>query len=847
MLLGKTYYYRKDFDSAALVFKYINYAYAQKDKDHYDIPIGSNESNNNGVFTIATKENRSFLKKMTSVPPSRNEALLWEAKNYIDAGELYHASGILEILRSDPNFPGRLQTDLHEALAYWCYKQQFYDSAALHLSMALENADNKLEKARWEFLIAQMYQIAGMNEQAATFYSKSATHTTDPIMEVYANLSSITTFSGDTINMMQQKLNNLLKMARRDKYVSNRDIIYYAISQVELEMNNRKEAEKMLQKSVLFSVNNPEQKSKSFLLLADMNYDDGQYRQSKNFYDSIEVNFLETDDQKRVNERLPALTIISGNFAIIHTEDSLQLVAKMPEAERDALIKKTVKQLRKAEGLKEDDNSSLSLNPAINRQLQTDLLTSKAKGSDWYFNNLSLKTTGANAFKAAWGRRPNVDDWRRQAAINDAAAKGNGQDINSTIQNLNDANDKNNNSGQPSEISFDALLKNLPLTEKQLKASNEKISDAYFSNGQTFQNKLEDYSSAIYAYDTLNIRFPDNTHIDEALFNMVYCYTKSGKKFSADSARTVLNKKFKDSKWDSLIRNPSLNTGAGTNIVTKKYEAIYNLFIEGKFEEAKSAKANADSIYSNTYWTPQLIFIESIYYVSKKEDSIAIRKLNELAGLYPSSPMTERAKTMIDVLNRRKEIENYLTALQISRYKDDEPAPVVNLNPVEASVNKKTIKRDSVVSNPLTQAANAKVDTAKAKLLTVKKYVFNAGEPQFVVILLDKVDPVYANEARNAFSRYNSSNFYNQKLNVSSAKLDDQYNLVLIGPFSDAVGALNYMDKTKPVANSRILPWLKAEKFSYTIISQANLDLLTETKDLEGYSKLLQQAMPGKF
>ena len=48
----------------------------------------------------------------------------------------------------------------------------------------------------------------------------------------------------------------------------------------------------------------------------------------------------------------------------IKTEDSLQTVARMPEAQRIALYKKTVRQLRKEQGLKEDDTSTF-VNPAV--------------------------------------------------------------------------------------------------------------------------------------------------------------------------------------------------------------------------------------------------------------------------------------------------------------------------------------------------------------------------------------------------------------------------------------------------------------------------------------------------
>ncbi len=58
----------------------------------------------------------------------------------------------------------------------------------------------------------------------------------------------------------------------------------------------------------------------------------------------------------------------------------------------------------------------------------------------------------------------------------------------------------------------------------------------------------------------------------------------------------------------------------------------------------------------------------------------------------------------------------------------------------------------------------------KATTAAIKTYVFNASDQQFVAILLNKVDPVYANETRNAFNRYNQINFYNQKINALHLK-----------------------------------------------------------------------------
>ncbi|HEY6978673.1 MAG TPA: hypothetical protein VH396_20390 [Chitinophagaceae bacterium] len=849
LLLGEAYFYRKNFDSAEQVFRYINYAFAPKEEGGFDIPIGSNASKTDGVFSIATKEDNRFPKSIVSEPPSRNDAILWQARNYTETDRFGEAAGILEILRNDPVFPERLKSQLNEIMAYWYYKQSVYDSAGFHLSKALDITENKLEKARREFLIAQLYQLANNNEQAVVWYTKCAETTTDPIMEVYANLNSIKASGGEEEKIIQEKLNNLMKMAHRDKYAGNRDIIYYAIAQVELEKKDPVAAGKMLKKSIEYNADdNPAQRSRSFLLLADINFDQQQYVASKNFYDSVDISTITNDSDKlRINERMDALNTIAANIIVINNEDSLQAIAAMPKDKREAVVRKMVKTLRKEQGLKEEPE--LSSNPAV-QQAPSDIFNMAGKSSDWYFNNISLKSTGYNQFRAKWGNRPNKDNWRRLAALTVQADNPNQEDTDSsdTVDNDEPNAQTGAEPGENGEITFDALYSHLPLTEEQVKASNDKIAEALFQNGVAFQNKLEDYPSAINAYEELLNKYRDSAHLEETLFNLYYCYNKVGRRSSADSVQHALKQQFPEGGWAAkLDKPPAEDTATNTNDpATLKYKEIYNLFIEGRFEEAKNEKAKADSIYGDSYWTPQLLYIESIYYVSKREDSSAIERLHNLETLYPQTPLAEKATTMIDVLHRRKQIENYLTNLQIKRYEENE-TPVVDLTPVKPTIQKAEVKRDSVVSNPVTQLAKTKVDSSSGAAPVVKTFSFNAKDSQFVAIMLDKVAPVYVNEAKNAFSKYNQVNFYSQKLNITPVKLDDRYNLVLIGPFADADEAVKYVDKTRPETSGRILPWLTADKYSYTIISQSNLVVLQSTKDIDSYKKLVEKVLPGKF
>ena len=156
LLWGAAWFLEKKFDSAALMFQFINYAFAEKEPDGYYRYIGSRMDGNNAL-TIATDEK----KKSTEHFGSRNNAFLWQIRTYIESGRLTEAGTLIATLKDDPFFPKRLITDLEEVQAYWFYKQSIWDSSAAHLINALDNAKTKQEKARWEYLAAQMFEKSG--------------------------------------------------------------------------------------------------------------------------------------------------------------------------------------------------------------------------------------------------------------------------------------------------------------------------------------------------------------------------------------------------------------------------------------------------------------------------------------------------------------------------------------------------------------------------------------------------------------------------------------------------------------------------------------------------------------
>ncbi|THU40682.1 tetratricopeptide repeat protein [Niastella caeni] len=901
MLMGEAYYFKNVLDSAYFSFQYINYAFSPKEKDGYDKPIGSNANEGGSAFSISTKENTNLLKKAWTRPPSRNESFIWQLRTFLAKDELPEAAGLIETLKHDPLFPERLKTDLHEMQALWFYKQQIYDSAAIYLELALDNAENREERARWEYLIGQLYERAGKSEDAAKYYEKTVGRTLNPVLEVYARLNAIRQHKGDD-KVIQENIQELVRMARKDRYLAYRDIIYYAAAEMELERNNVAGAKILLLRATANPGDDPSVRSKAFLLLGDLSFKEKNYADAKRYYDSITTINPDIADLATLNKLKSALAKIVACQTTMHREDSLQRVAAMPEEEREAYIKKLIKQLRKQQGLKEESSGDVSGGPLSfnDNSGPSDMFGNTTKG-DWYFYNASLKGKGFTEFKGQWGNRPNVDNWQRMAAIKQSTV---------VAANLDEA--QGGSTAPAGPLTYEELLKALPLTPEQINISNDSIEKAQFGLGKAYLEGLEDYESTINTLEAFLTRFPNSKHRPEALFLLAYCYTKTGDASKANAAQNELKQKYPGTNFEQIVSNPNGVSPDSTRKLdmTRRYDNIYNLFIEGNFEEAQAQKKVADSMYNKNYWTPQLLYIQSVYYIKQRQDDSAKKSLQEITILFPNSPMAAKARALIDVLSRRKQIEDYLTNLQIERPAEDSTAeptaivtpptvaqqpvvtqqPAVTQPPVVAKTDpvpqqpvaktdqqpasKDPKPQQPPVTEPATQQpkpAIAKVDkpvtppvkpavpqlppppvkkdSVKAKVDAPKPLVLtnNAELPHFVAIVLDKVDPVYVNEARNAFTRYNREQYSTRGLTVNNQAVNDEYKLVLIGSFPNANDAIAYIDKTRKLAASEIIPWLPANKYSFAIITDSNLGVLMSTKDVNAFKKFLSQNYPGKF
>jgi len=730
LLMGESYFYRKYFDSAFITFQFLNWAFAPKEKDGYFIPIGSNYNRDEGgnADKVSTLEKPTKLDKVFDLPaPSRNDALVWKIRTYLATDRFIEAASLLEVLEHDPQFPSRLRPSLNEMRAFYYYRKGMYDSTAFFLARALPAAETRDEYARWEYLIAQCYERTGHSFEAKTFYERAFSHTYDPVLDIYARLNAIRQNKEGGTGYIDKNIQALVKMARKDRFEAYRDIIYFTAAQMELERKNKPGAVNFLQLCVRNSPPNGTQRTKAFLQLADLSFEDRRYRLAKSLYDS--VNMIELTAQGQdigwLNDRKAALAMIVAQLDVMQRQDSLQRIASMPPAQRDALLKKMARTLRRQQGLKEEEEDETGV--AVNNQNKavSDLFAGNAgaNATDWYFNNPNLRSKGYTDFKNRWGNRPNVDNWEIASLMRN---------------NLQAANSRSNpgigpdtvaRNGAKTGIDFKSLLNGLPLTPAKLKTSNDSIENALYLLGRTYQDGIPDYAMAVGAYDSLLSKFPATGKEEQTLLYLYYCYVKLGDKADAGRMLELLRQKYPKGVFTARALNPDSVAVAQSSLkvgATRQYEKIYGDFIEGRFTEAIQEKKVADSLYGDKYWTPQLLYIESVYYIRTNQDGEAKAVLQSIVNKFARTPMADKAATMLDVLSRRRQIEDYLTKLQIKKATDEDTLALSSAaSGVRPADNRpKMVRNDSNMLKADTTSAWAKAkarevalarDTAAAK------------------------------------------------------------------------------------------------------------------------------------
>ena len=853
LLLAKSYLFHKNFDTAGSILQFINYSFYDKE-DGADQNIGSN-LNKSGKFSIASAENNRVWENKNV----RNESMIWQARNYFEAGEIIEGISLLQLLKTDLDFPKRLYPFLFEQLAYGYYLSGINDSAANYLIKGLDNAPDLSTKARWSYLIAQLYEKEQKANLAYIWYKKASAIVSNPVIAVYANIYMASIEANRGEKSWENLANALERMLKRDKYSAFADIVYYEMAQLALRNQAASKANQWLIASIQKNEKNNKLKQKALVQLGALNYNVDQFSVAKIAYDNLKELLKSYPNYDQITLRKKWIDKIANLDELIANEDSLQMIYAAPKKDqiqiakqwqkRAILIKSQQKDLLtepiKKTAASENVNSKNQYNNSgyTFSNAFSNPTTKKVAQTDFYFDNPQNVSMGVTNFIKKWGDRPNVDNWRRKITIQltrTSQVSGNIDNTQASTQ-LNTALilNKSIKSTNQEKDSTEDLAIQLIQTETDLTQSKINWNNNSLSIAKIFLYELNDFEKALPRYQAVIQKNIDSNMTESALLDLASHYTHIGQYSSADSLIKLITSQFPEGIYVKK-KQAKENLERINKNSSEAYQTAYFLAQIGDWDQFSAQMDSVQTQFKGTRFQTPYQFLKVKMYAQLGKDSIAIESLNDIIEKNKSESIKARAKNIITEINNRKATEAYLAALKIAK-----PTKVVNtqeeaLEQSKAPTN--ILKNDSNLNRigKLNNIAPVSIKKDSAQTLAVtNQIVFNKDslEQHYIALQTFNVSAVFVKEIQNAFKDFNTETFRKLNLSVTYVQFTDQSHIVWIGPFTNAPEGLAYINQVKPRLSSEIISFIAKKQYDLTLIGKSNIILINNQEQLDQYKR----------
>ncbi len=575
-------------------------------------------------------------------PPAYQEGQLWLARTYIEREDYDNAADIIDELERSPTTLEEVKRELAPVHAHYFLKQKNYEGAVGPLKRAIDRAKKKDNRARYSYILAQIYQKLGQGEESYASYEKASKNSNSYEMRFSAKLNMA---KNDYVNgraTAAQITKDLEKMVKDIKNEEYRDQIYFTLADIALKNNNKEDAITYLQRSLNFSSANKAQKAESYALLADLYYENQDFVNAKLYFDSTLQVLPKTDERyDRITKFSNNLTEIAENILIIQEQDSLLRLSKLSDKEKEALAYKIRQQQEedRINQLKSGANKKNTPDKFNNRRPSNRGGNNVAASTFFAYNERTIKK-GKKDFDKRWDKRPLEDNWRR------ANRRGAGDIVQEEIV-------EEVPSGVLTEDDIKSLLKDVPSNAAEIKAAEDKIVDAMFKLGSLYRDRLELNDKAVQTLEELNSRFPDNKHELDSWYFLYLAHTDLGNSAKAKEYYDKITGKYPNTTYARVLKDPNFleNSKEEERRLTVYYDETYISFKKGKYQDAAQRAVKASELFGPSNALQARFALLNAMCLGNIQGKDAYEKeLREVIAKYPGTPEQKRAREILLLL-----------------------------------------------------------------------------------------------------------------------------------------------------------------------------------------------------
>jgi tetratricopeptide (TPR) repeat protein len=571
LMLGKARYYDQRFVPALDAFNYILYKY----------PNSSNI----------------------------NDAKIWREKTNMRLGNDALVIKNMKLLLKNKKLSKQVLANSNALLSEAYLNLEEKDSAVMNLKLAEKNTRINAERARYHFVLGQLYEELGQKDSAIMRYESviAMNRKADRqfVMQAYGKKAQLFDYEkGDTL-LFVKTFDKLIKDRENRPFL---DLLFYQKGLFYDRKNNQKLALEFYNKSIKKASQDKYLNASSYRNLGNMYFNNKDYTLAAKYYDSTLVNMEpKTREYIHIKKVRTNLDEVIKYELIAKTNDSILNLVAMSESDRKLYFEKSIAKLKKsdeAKKIREDKLKQIQENIDRNNKANNpdDVAQDASKtganagpppspdfakntptkdGVVFYFYNPTLVAFGKLQFKKTWGNRSSNGNWRMSNTKSTVPDIDTGQNPATTDTDTPKKVEKINE-----KYTTDYYTKQIPTSQKTLDSLVLDRNKVYYQLGVIYKEKFKEYPLATAKLEQLLKNKPEEKLVLPTIYNLYKIYEITNPQKAIEFKDTILSQ-YSDSRYAQIIRNSSLDKSIETpeNIYNNLYRLYQSEHYEGVLEK----------------------------------------------------------------------------------------------------------------------------------------------------------------------------------------------------------------------------------------------------------------------
>ncbi|WP_158615125.1 MULTISPECIES: tetratricopeptide repeat protein [unclassified Flavobacterium] len=630
LMLGKARYYDQRFVPALDAFNYILYKYPNSSKIY--------------------------------------EAKIWREKTNMRLGNDALVIKNISKLVEDHDLKNQVFADANALLAASFFNLEEKDSAVAKIKNAIEFTKINQEKARYRFVLGQLYQGLGYKDSAVASYQSVIDMNRKSerrfVIQAHAKKAELFDYEKGDFNSFVETYDELIEDRENRPY---KDMIFHQMAVFYDKQNRQEQALDFYNASLKTSSKDTYLVASNYRNLGNLYFRNADYPVAAKYYDStlVKLNTKSREFNKiqKIRSNLDEVILYE---ALAKRNDSILNVVAMNPADRQTYFEKYIVQLKEKEEAKrllaeqnkakqeniERNNSIGSAGSASDQESAKPIrkspmmpptipsATTQSAGS-FYFYNPTTVAFGKVDFKKNWGERTLNGNWRLSSGnANPTLAAASVEDSQSVEK-------KTESNKIIEEHTPDFYLKQLPTAQIELDSIAKERNFAYYQLGIIYKEKFKENSLAIAKLEQLLNNNPEEKLVLPAMYNLYKLYQITDVNM-ATAMKKKITIRFPDSRYAQIINNTNPDAISQTETPESVYAKWYKAFQEEQFIAVIEHSDSLITQFSGEDIVSKFELLKASAIGKLKGVTAYKNALQEVADNYPNSEEGKGAQVILN-------------------------------------------------------------------------------------------------------------------------------------------------------------------------------------------------------